>query len=292
MDACSLQMFSFSGCDDYLTFSLHLECQKGNMKELKQKVLNSEYDYEKKSFYSGYTLLQAAAVNDRLYVFQWIFDCSSSSYYSLAYFGSIAGHGRAILESMKYCEGINLKILHYIATTCSPSSLHEECASLFLACLDGNLIGVIDCFKKCLNTVPVDDYGHTALHLACLNENLGVVKYLFERYYDKDCLNLLCNTPLHLSCIQGNIDLVKYLVNERGCNLLIENISGHTPLHIACQYGNIVVVKYLFDVMKAHALFQDSRGNTLLHLASHAMGDIEVAEYLVDVMFCDPFYQQ
>ena len=289
MDACSSPMFSFSGCDDYLTFSLHLECQKGNMKELKQMVLNSEYDYEKKSFYSGYTLLQAAAVHDRLYVFQWIFDCSSSSYYGLAYFGSIAGHGRAILESMKYCEGINLKILHYIATTCSPSSLHEKCASIFLACLDGNLNGVIDCLKKDLHTIPVDDFGHTALHLACLNENLGVAKHLFEIYHDKDCLNILRNTPLHLSCIQGNIDLVKYLVNERGCNLLIENINGHTPLHIACQYGNIVVVKYLIDVVKADALYQDSRGNTLLHHASHAIGDVEVAEYLVDIMHCDPF---
>ena len=290
MDAYSSPMFSFSGCDDYLTFRLHLACQKGNLKELKQKVLNGEYDYEKKSFYTGYTLFQAAAVHDRLYVFQWIFDCSSSSYYSLAYFGSTAGHGKAILESMKYCEGINFNILHYIATTCSPSSLNEDCASLFLACLDGNLNGVIDCIKKGLHTIPVDDFGHTTLHFACLNENMGVSKYLFERYYDKDCLNKLHNTPLHLSCIQGNIDLVKYLVNERGCNLLIENINGHTPLHIACQYGNIVVVKYLLDVLKADTLFQDSRGNTLLHHASHAMGDIEVAEYLVDIMHCDPFY--
>ena len=282
MDACSSQMFSFSGCDDYLTFSFHLDCQKGNFKELKQKVLYSEYDYEKKSFYSGYTLLQAAAVHDRLYVFQWIFDCSSSSYYGLAYFGSIAGHGRAILESMKYCEGINLNILHYIATTCSPSSLHEECASLFLACLDDNLIGVIDCFKEGFQTTTVDDFCHTALHLACLNENLGVVKYLFERFYDKDCLNILRNTPFR--------HLAKCLVNERGCNILIENINDHTPLHIACQYGNIVVVKYLIDVVKVDALFQDSRGNTLLHHASHAMGDIEVVEYLVDVLHCDPFY--
>ena len=289
MDACSSRMFTFSGCDDYLTFSLHHDCQKGNLNELKLKVLNSEYDYEKKSFYSGYTLLQAAAVHDRLYVFQWIFNCSSSSYYSLAYFGSIAGHGRFILESMKYCEKINFKILHYIATTCSPSSLHEECASLFLACLDGNLYDVIVCLKS-LQTIPVDDFGHTALHLACLNENLGVVKYVFEYFCDNDCLNILCNTPLHLSCIQGSIDLVKYLVNERGCNPIIENINGHTPLHIACQYGNIVVVKYLIDVVKADALFQDSRGNTLLHHASYAMGDVEVAEYLVDTIHCDPFY--
>ena len=242
MDACNSNIFSFSGCDDYITFSLHYDCQQGNIEDFKQKISNKEFDFEKKSFYSGYTLLQAAAKYNRLDIFQWLFDCSSSSYYSLAYFASVAGHSRAISESMKHFEGIDLKILHYITTTCSPSSLYEECASLFLACLDGNLNEVIDCLNKRFNTIPEYGYGHTALHLACLIGNLEIVEYLLERHHDINGLNIKLNTPLHLSCIQGNVELVKYLVNERGCDSEVKNVNGHFPLHLACQYGNTDVV--------------------------------------------------
>ncbi|KJV69628.1 ankyrin repeat domain-containing protein [Candidatus Neoehrlichia procyonis] len=171
--------------------------------------------------------------------------------------------------------------------------------------------GAVDIVKLILDKVPdavyqVDVYGQNVLHYAARNvnsieifrlvKNLDVNNQVCDRALDYEYLKKLCNvynvtqqeirevielkdndiqqvgnTPLHIAIESNNFDVAKFLIQEKHCDVSIQNKAGYTALNSYSTCGK----------------------NTLLHQAV-IKNDVQFVKHLLsykdlDVNLCNGF---
>ena len=140
------------------------------------------------------------------------------------------------------------------------------------------------------------------IHIACHESNLQAIKFVssqlqFSMINTKDVDG---NTPLHIVCntydVCSIIECLKYLVNERKCDVSVQNNNGELPVHIILkrrrwpwlenskEKTEIIQILTSDQCCKINA--QDSTGNTPLHIACEN-GDSNTILYLVSNFNCN-----
>jgi ankyrin repeat protein len=104
--------------------------------------------------------------------------------------------------------------------------------------------------EKGANINIVDVLTETACQLSIRNKHVDVAKYFIEYFKT----NNIINTPdfegnyyIHIAVSQNSIEIVKLLIENKICNVYMENNYAKTPLIIACEIGSIEIVKYLVE---------------------------------------------
>ena len=144
------------------------------------------------------------------------------------------------------------------------------------------------------------------LHIACHSEsNLQIIKFASSQLQ----INMINtkdvdgNAPLHLVCKTYNVysnnitECLKYLVNERKCDVNIQNNLGELPIHVILKrrewpwftYGKEreEIIEILTNDQSYIVNTQDSAGNTPLHNIACKVGDSNTVLYLVSHFNCD-----
>lgn len=94
------------------------------------------------------------------------------------------------------------------------------------------------------------------------------------------------NALLH-SCEKGFLSVTEYLIDNCGSNITDIDIHGNSCLHLAVSYANkLPMVKYL--VARSLPNILSPNGNTVLHAACAANSSIDIIQYLLMTLKCDP----
>ena len=157
------------------------------------------------------------------------------------------------------------------------STLLQSACCSHLAEDPQNTLEVIKFLVNECNSDPMksSDGKASPMNVACKVGKLDLVVALTSK--NVNCQDTSGNTPLHLACKYVNLKVVKYLVEEKQCNLTIQNAKRQLPVHIACESKSLELVKVVSDC-DLNTLAIDQQ--TPLHIACKD-GSLDIIEYFV-----------
>jgi len=104
--------------------------------------------------------------------------------------------------------------------------------------------------EKGANINIVDVLYETACQLSIKHKHVDVAKYFIE-YFKTNNINNRAGFNgdyyIHTAVSQNSIEIVKLLIENKICNVYMENNYTKTPLIMACEIGSIEIVKYLVE---------------------------------------------
>ena len=127
-------------------------------------------------------------------------------------------------------------------------------------------------------------HGELPLHVASGLESLDIVAIVSDSICDMNATRHNGDTPLHIACRNGTPQIVQFLMTDKQCSLLLKNQLGELPQHIACGRESTEIVKVFSDNLVDTTT---NSGDSSLHIACRD-GSVEVVEYLIKEMQCDP----
>lgn len=151
--------------------------------------------------------------------------------------------------------------------------------------------GQLHILQYLINELEIDKNSYnpesleTPLCAAAICGHLPVLTYLLE--IGSDHFDRRCVTPLHHAANNGKMEIVKYLMTKHPNMYSFHPVI--TPLGMATLNGDLIMVKYFLE--EAHCSNQpDPYGSTLVHIAA-AHGHLDIVDYLVCDMNCDPLME-
>lgn len=164
------------------------------------------------------------------------------------------------------CKGANMEVVKLLVQDfhCDQGVRNSEGElPLHLACRQQSLEMVELVSNICKPNVQ-NSAGDTPLHIACRHGQVGIVRYLTEKFVcDPTIQNSSNKLAVHYAC-EHSLEMVE-LVSE--CNLESRASGGVTPLHIACQYGKKDVLRYLIEEKNCNLNVENIDGLSLLDYA-------------------------
>jgi len=164
------------------------------------------------------------------------------------------------------CKGANVEVVKLLVQDfhCDQGVRNSEGElPLHLACRQQSLEMVELVSNICKPNVQ-NSAGDPPLHIACRHGQVGIVRYLTEKFVcDPTIQNSSNKLAVHYAC-EHSLEMVE-LVSE--CNLESRASGGVTSLHIACQYGKKDVVRYLIEEKNCNLNVENNDGLSLLDYA-------------------------
>ena len=192
-------------------------------------------------------------------------------------------------------ENNNIEIVKYLIeekkVNINIREIYNRRTPLHIASERGFLDIVKYLIEKGANINIVDVLPETACQLSIRNKHVDVAKYFIEYFKT----NNIINTPgfegnyyIHTAVSQDLIEIVKLLIENKICNVYMENDYKKTPLIIACEIGSIEIVKYLVekgsDIDKEYFItnLSDSKFNSNPLSISIEKKHTNVVKYLIE----------
>lgn len=123
----------------------------------------------------------------------------------------------------------------------------------------------------------------TPLHLACSWGQEKVVAALVDqRSCELNVQDVEGNTPLHLAIFNQHFSIIEMLIRQAKIDLKIKNASGQSPFAAALMRKNNVATAMILKKESKAAEQTDAKGRNFLHLAVMS-GDIETVLSLLSV---------
>ena len=143
--------------------------------------------------------------------------------------------------------------------------------------------------EKAMDANVTDNEGLTLLHHAAMSDNVSLVKLLVDQYqlnpYQGDTQGCL---PVHNAAQHGCTTIVRYFVSQCHVHVAIQTVYGYTVVHHATMNGHYHNTEYLSTVyIDGFSVPSNNEVRILpIHTACES-GNIQLVEYLVDVIGCD-----
>ena len=136
---------------------------------------------------------------------------------------------------------------------------------------NGDVAGVKEALKACVDVDSQNDDGITALALAAINGHTDIVGVLMEAKADVNAYYPglgVDKPPLYYAAREGHTKIVQLLLNAPG--IRVDSCGYHvriSPLHAAVQAGHTDIVRLLLDA-RANTCVTNDKDLTPLHLVA------------------------
>ena len=110
---------------------------------------------------------------------------------------------------------------------------------------------------------------------ACERGDLPELQRVLEEshlYIGSESLDSKGQTALHIACSNGHLHIAQYLVNEKECNVMVEDVFGHNPFVLSLINKHWKVAEFLLTVAPSSDSFKKHIG--LLHYGESLVANV------------------
>lgn len=137
-----------------------------------------------------------------------------------------------------------------------------------------------EAFQKA-NFSALEWRGRSPIFFAAEFNHLDCLTYLVEqKQCDISMEDKFGLTPLHVACEKGNIEIIQYII-EHGGQMKLDKL-GRSPIEVAAEKGQVETLKYFATRDQSILAGSNANGRNLLHIAA-STGFVEEIQYLATI---------